>query len=114
MNSVIVNIWRKLSIRTGKLRQYNFKKTKCLHLQSQTTEDFAGFMCVVLLQCKTGTRGSEFNLVKYEIINKVQINVTQTSDEIIILRAVTKSTRTLLIQTTVFDDVNRSLVYQAQ
>ena len=83
-------------------------------MQPQTDLEYASFACVSSLQRNTRIKASDFDVVKEEVMNTIKVKEIRTSNDVVILKAQSNSSRNLLIRAAVYKIVNKSLVYPAQ
>jgi hypothetical protein len=115
MNMVLTQMWRRFLIKAAPVIISAFSKTKiCPLLPPSDDQQYAAHACTASLQCASGKKAVELELMRQEVMAPVQVKMTRTSEECVILRAKCETSRNLVIRSVCFDIVNRTMVVPVQ
>ena len=114
MNEVIVDTWWRVAVESGRTIVRSFEKTNLLPLRPPSDVEYAGFACVSSIQCGTGKKATELEIVKGEVLGSNALTEKRTSNEMVILKAKNDTSRNLLIRAAAYEVVNKTVVVPAQ
>ena len=114
MNMVLVSMWERLVVESGHTIKKSFDITNLVPLRPPTQTEFTGYACVASLQCGSGKKVQELEVVKQDVMGTSKLTSKRTSNEKIILQAENSTSRNLLLRAAAYDIINKTVVIPAQ
>ena len=114
MNMVLVSMWERLVVESGHTIKKSFEVTNLVPLRPPTQTEFSGYACVASLQCGSGKKAQELEVVKQEVMGTSKLTSKRTTDEKVILQAENSTSRNLVLRAAAYDIINKTVVIPAQ
>ena len=115
MNTVVVNMWARLSCEAARTIIRSFNKTHCIPLHPPAMTKSASSACVPVSQSVIGRKATEPDIIRESIIRSQPLLKIPTSIPVVILRATSNTPlRNLVICSASYDVINRSTIIHVQ
>ena len=115
MNTVIVAAWSDFLLDSAGIIRRSFFKTKLCPLQPPSADNkYLGNACVASLQCGTGKKSKELEIMIHDKFAPAKFSSKRTCDEIIIMRSQRNFSRNILIRSAAYDALYKTVVIPAQ
>ena len=115
MNTVIVAAWSDFLLDSAGIIRRSFFKTKLCPLQPPSADNkYLGNACVASLQCGTGKKSKELEIMVNDMFAPAKFNSKRTCDERIIMRSQRNFSRNIIIRSAAYDVLYKTVVIPEQ
>ena len=115
MNTVLVKTWQDFIRDSAGVIRRSFDKTKLCPLQPPSADQkYLGNACLSSLQCGTGKKSQELEIMKRKAYAPARFSSKRTTDEHVIINNQQHHPRNVIIRSIVYDAVYKTVVVPAQ